>query len=46
MKIVGMEKSRQIARLLTQRAFDALAIFRGRALALEALATYLLQRDR
>ncbi len=44
--IVGMEKSRQIARQLTHRAFDALAIFHGKALALEALATYLLQRDR
>ena len=44
--IVGMEKSRQIARQLTHRAFDALEIFDGKALALEALATYLLQRDR
>jgi geranylgeranyl diphosphate synthase type II len=44
--IVGMEKSRKLARLLTQRAFDALKTFRGNAGALEALATYLLQRDR
>jgi len=44
--IVGMEKSRRLAKQLTQRAFAALKIFRGKALALEALATFLLQRDR
>jgi len=44
--IVGMEKSKTIAQQLTRRAFDALHIFRGKALALEALAMYLLQRDR
>src|SRR5204862_4387149 len=44
--IVGMEKSKQIAQQLTRRAFDALKIFRGEAVALEALAMYLLQRDR
>ncbi len=44
--IVGMEKSRKIAQHLTHRAFDALKIFRGKAVALEALAMYLLQRDR
>ena len=44
--IVGMEKSKSIARQLTQRAFEALKIFRGKAVALEALAVYLLQRDR
>jgi geranylgeranyl diphosphate synthase, type II len=44
--IVGMEKSRRISRQLTQRAFDALRIFRGRAGALEALANYLLVRDK
>jgi len=44
--IVGMEKSKRIARQLTQRAFDALRIFRDKAVALEALAAYLLQRDR
>jgi geranylgeranyl diphosphate synthase, type II len=44
--IVGMEKSRQIARRLTNRAFGALKVFRGKAQALEALAVYLLQRDR
>ena len=44
--IVGMEKSRRIARQLTDRAFAALKTFRGKAQALEALAVYLLQRDR
>src|SRR4029077_5373865 len=44
--IVGLEKSRRIAQLLTQRAFAALKIFQGRAVALEALAEFLLKRDR
>jgi geranylgeranyl diphosphate synthase type II len=44
--IVGMEKSRKIARQLTNRAFAALKIFKGKAQALEALADYLLRRDR
>ena len=44
--IVGLEKSRRIAAQLTQRAFAALKIFQGRAVALEALAEFLLQRDR
>jgi geranylgeranyl diphosphate synthase, type II len=44
--IVGLKKSRQIAEELTQRAFSALKPFRGRAVALEALAEYLLKRDR
>ena len=44
--IVGMEQSRAIAETLTHRAFAALKPFRGRAVALEALAAYLLQRDR
>ena len=44
--IVGLEKSRRIAEQLTQRAFAALKIFRGRAVALEALAEFLLKRDR
>jgi geranylgeranyl diphosphate synthase type II len=44
--IVGLEKSRKIARQLTDRAFAALKIFRGRAVALEALATHLLQRNK
>jgi geranylgeranyl diphosphate synthase type II len=44
--IVGLKKSRQIACALTDRAFRALKVFRGRATALEALATYLLHRDK
>jgi len=44
--IVGLDESRKTARKLTGRAFKALDIFRGKAAALEALATYLLQRDR
>ena len=44
--IVGLEKSRKIARQLTDRAFESLRIFRGKAQALEALATHLLHRDR
>src|SRR5439155_1302769 len=44
--IVGLEKSRQIAQRLTERAFTALRIFRGKATALEALAVYLLQRNK
>ncbi len=44
--IVGLEKSRKIAAQLTERAFDALKPFKGRAVALEAMAQYLLRRDR
>jgi geranylgeranyl diphosphate synthase type II len=44
--IVGLEKSRKIAAELTERAFASLRVFRGQAVALEALAEYLLQRDR
>jgi geranylgeranyl diphosphate synthase, type II len=44
--IVGLEKSRQIAEELTQRAFAALKAFHGRAPALLALAEFLLRRDR
>jgi geranylgeranyl diphosphate synthase type II len=44
--IVGLERSRQIAGQLTQRAFDSLKGFRGKAIALEALAEFLLRRDR
>lgn len=44
--IVGLEKSRRIAKQLTEKAFAALQIFRGKAQALEALATHLLHRDR
>jgi len=44
--IVGMAKSRKIAAQLTHRAFRALRIFRPKAVALEALAEFLLKRDR
>ncbi|MGO9200764.1 MAG: polyprenyl synthetase family protein [Limisphaerales bacterium] len=44
--IVGLDKSRKIAEDLTQRAFAALKPFGGRAVALEALAEFLLKRDR
>lgn len=44
--IVGLERSRQIAARLTEKAFGALKTFRGRAVALEALAEFLLKRDR
>jgi geranylgeranyl diphosphate synthase, type II len=44
--IIGLEKSRQTARQLTDRAFAALKIFRGRAVALEALAAHLLHRNK
>jgi len=44
--IVGLERSRKIAEQLTQRAFDSLKVFRGKAVALESLARFLLRRDR
>jgi geranylgeranyl diphosphate synthase type II len=44
--IVGLEKSRKIAQDLTARAFASLKAFRGKAVALEALAEFLLKRDR
>ncbi len=44
--IVGLEKSRGIAECLTTKAFDALKVFKGRAVALEGLAEFLLKRDR
>jgi geranylgeranyl diphosphate synthase, type II len=44
--IVGLRQSRRIAEQLTRRAFAALGRFRGTAAALEALAEYLLKRDR
>ncbi len=43
--LVGLEKSRRIAAQLTGKAFAALKIFQGRAVALEALAQFLLHRD-
>jgi geranylgeranyl diphosphate synthase type II len=44
--IVGLEKSRKIAAQLTDKAFAALKPFKGKAVALEALAEFLLKRDR
>ena len=44
--IVGLEKSRTIAKQLTGKAFNALKIFKGKAEALEALADYLLRREK
>src|SRR3989454_11030637 len=44
--IVGLEKSRKIAEQLTRRAFGALRVFAGKAAALEALADYLLRRNK
>jgi geranylgeranyl diphosphate synthase, type II len=44
--IVGLEKSRRIAERLTSRAFAALKGFHGKAVALHALAEFLLKRDR
>lgn len=44
--IVGLEKSRKIASDLTSKAFAALKPFKGKAVALEALAEFLLKRDR
>jgi geranylgeranyl diphosphate synthase type II len=44
--IVGLEKSRDIALKLTNKAFNALKTFKGKAEALEALAAYLLQRNK
>lgn len=44
--ILGLEKSRKIAAKLTEKAFASLAPFKGKAVALEALARYLLERDR
>jgi len=44
--IVGLEKSRKIAAQLTDKAFAALKIFKGNAAELEALAEFLLKRDK
>lgn len=43
--IVGLAKSRKIAQQLTDKAFSALGVFKGKATALEAIADYLLKRD-
>ena len=43
--LVGLDKSRRIAAQLTGKAFASLEVFQGRAVALEALAQFLLNRD-
>ena len=43
--IVGLEKSRKIAKQLTDKSFAALKPFKGKAKALEAIARYLLKRE-
>ena len=43
--ILGLEKSRKTAERLTAKAFEALKPFKGKAVALEHLATFLLNRD-
>ncbi len=43
--IVGLAKSKKIAEQLTTKAFAALKPFKGKAIALEALAGYLLKRE-
>ena len=44
--IVGLDQSRKIAENLTAKAFAALKVFAGKAIALEALAEFLLKRDK
>ena len=44
--VVGLKKSRDIALELTNKAFGALKTFKGKAEALETLATYLLHRNK
>ncbi len=44
--IVGLKKSHALAERLTRRAFSALKRFKGKARILEALAEFLLSRDR
>lgn len=43
--LLGLEKSKALAAELTQEAFSSLDIFEGKAVALSALAQYLLKRD-
>lgn len=43
--IVGLEESQRIAQELTEKAFRALKPFRGKAVALEGLAEFLLRRE-
>ena len=43
--VLGLAKSQKIAAQLTAKAYAALKPFNGKAVALEALADYLLKRD-
>jgi len=43
--IIGLDKSRKKAKELTEKSFAALKTFKGKAVALQALAAYLLNRD-
>jgi geranylgeranyl diphosphate synthase type II len=43
--VVGLDRSRVIAKRLTQKAFAALQSFRGKAFSLEMLARFLLERQ-
>jgi geranylgeranyl diphosphate synthase type II len=43
--VVGLNQSKKIARNLTDKAYMALKPFKGKAVALEAMAGYLLDRD-
>ena len=45
-RLVGLEKSKKVAAQLTAKAFAALKLFKGKAEALEALAEYLLKREK
>ncbi len=44
-RLVGLEKSKKIAAELTRKAYASLETFNGRAVAMEALARYLLERN-
>ena len=43
--VVGLNKSKKIAKDLTDKAYMALKPFKGKAVALEAMAGYLLDRE-
>jgi len=43
--LIGLEKSRRVAKQLTDRAFQALKPFGTRAVSLQALGIFLLNRD-
>ena len=43
--VVGLKQSKKIARNLTDKAYKALKPFKGKAVALEAMAGHLLERE-